>query len=363
MGLIARLAFPSVFLVYVLQTVNGISAYAHGPFAAVGYVAIGVFCVTYLVTLSALFTDRLRRFWVAYAGLVATCALEVAIAHQYAFSMFVFIGVPLIAIRGNRAIPFVAILVAVSFAVPALAPSWRKGADYGASTAIILLAMYAFFAVIHSNRALMDARAQIARLAADNERNRIARDLHDLLGHSLTSIAVKAALARRLATIDPERAADEIGQVEQLTRHALTEVRGAVAGYRDVNLAAELATGAEILRASGTAACFPDSLAMVDSRYVELFGWAAREALTNVVRHARATNCTVRVGPTWIEITDDGTHMTPSTRGSGLRGLADRAEPVGGRVTAGPVTSGGWCTRLDMNGAIQPDRAVDRGTA
>ena len=81
---------------------------------------------------------------------------------------------------------------------------------------LVALAMYAFFAIIRSNLQLAAARAQVARLAAENERNRIARDLHDLLGHSLTTITVKAGLAKRLAERDPERAADEIGEVEQL---------------------------------------------------------------------------------------------------------------------------------------------------
>ena len=98
----------------------------------------------------------------------------------------------------------------------------------------------------------------MARLAAENERSRIARDLHDLLGHSLTTITVKAGLANRLAGRDPDRAAKEIGEVEQLTRSALADVRAAVDGYRDVTLAGELASAQEVLRAAGqVAACSP----------------------------------------------------------------------------------------------------------
>ncbi len=91
----------------------------------------------------------------------------------------------------------------------------------------------------------------MARLAAEGERSRIARDLHDLLGHSLTTITIKAGLARRLSATDPERAAAEIGEVEDIARRSLADVRAAVAGYREVSLAGELATGRELLRAAG----------------------------------------------------------------------------------------------------------------
>ncbi len=348
-ALVGRLTFPSVYLVYTLQTVNGIHAYARGTVAVAGSVGIGLFAATYVMTLSAMFTDRFRPFWTGYAMLVALCGVELAIAHQYAFCLFVFVGVPLIAVRGGRAVPFTAGLVAIAAVLPAVAPSWRKGADYGASTAIILLAMDAFFAVINTNRALIDARAQIARLAAENERNRIARDLHDLLGHSLTAITVKAALARRLAATDPTRASAEIAQVEELTRHALAEVRAAVTGYHDVSLATELATGAEILRAGGIEPRFPTNLDSVDQSCSELFGWAVREAVTNVLRHAHATTCTVRVGPDWIDITDNGATRQSRVHGSGLRGLTERARATSGRLTAGPNDLGGWTTRIDID--------------
>ena len=158
--------------------------------------------------------------------------------------------------------------------------------------------MFGFFGVIRGNRALSQARSEVARLAAENERNRIARDLHDLLGHSLTTITVKAGLARRLSRSDPERAAIEIAEVEVLSRQALADVRAAVTSYREVTLAGELATGRELLRAAGIEADLPRRRPTSSPPpYQELFGWVVREGLTNVVRHARATACTVALGP------------------------------------------------------------------
>ncbi len=137
---------------------------------------------------------------------------------------------------------------------------------------------------------LAEARAELARLAAENERIRIARDLHDLLGHSLTAITVKAGLARRLGEpILTGSLSERSREVEDLSRQALADVRAAVSGYREVTLArrarprqgAAAGVGGHRRPANGHRGC--------RSAHQELFGWAVREGLTNVVRHARAT--------------------------------------------------------------------------
>jgi two-component system sensor histidine kinase DesK len=206
--------------------------------------------------------------------------------------------------------------------------------------------------IIRSNVALTAARAEVARLAAENERTRIARDLHDLLGHSLTTITVKAGLARRLGPADPAQALGQIAEVEELSRQALADVRSAVSGYRDVTLAGELAHGRELLRASGIAADLPTATDVVDPAHQELFGWAVREGLTNVVRHARANCCTVRLSRSAVEIVDDGVgEPAPGDGvppGNGLSGLRERVAAAGGRVDAGPLPAGGWQLRVTL---------------
>lgn len=244
--------------------------------------------------------------------------------------------------------------------VPVAIPSWHDSLsaafDNVAPLAIPVVAIvtYGVVALQRSNRALAEARAEVARLSAESERSRIARDLHDLLGHSLTTITVKAGLARRVGVTDPERASREITEVEDLSRQALTDVRAAVSSYREATLASELARGRELLRASGVTADFPTATDVVDAAHQELFGWAVREGLTNVARHARATTCTVTLTASVVEIRDNGIGGHPSC-GHGLAGLRERASAAGGTVEAGPLDPRGWLLRVALvPGATAP---------
>jgi two-component system sensor histidine kinase DesK len=347
-----RIAFPGIFLVYLLQTVGAVADHSDGAAEVVGYVLVGLFCVVYLFDLIALYGAAPRRFWWGFGVLIAICVATMFFAQEGAFTMFVYIGVLAIALLDQRAVPVVAVLVAVALFLPPLIPSWHAGVDLddAFSIGIVLLAMFAFFGMMRANIALTHARAAIAGLAAENERNRIARDLHDILGHSLTSITLKAGLARRLTATDPQQAAAEIGEVEELSRHALSDVRAAVVGYREVRLSGELATGRDLLRTLGLTADLPPSAADVDARYQELFGWVLREALTNVVRHSHARVCTVRLGPDWMEVVDDGVGSW-TLPGSGLSGLGERVRDAGGELTAGPAIPVGWRLRVDMGAA------------
>jgi two-component system sensor histidine kinase DesK len=289
-------------------------------------------------------------FWRYYAALIVLCAAETFFAHQDAFVMLVYIAVLSVASRYLKAIPIIAVVIAISIVAPHLIPSWRAApVDYSIpiSIGIVSLAMFGFFGLVRTNEALAEARTEVARLAAENERTRIARDLHDLLGHSLTTITIKAGLANRIAGRNPTRAATEIAEVESLARQALTDVRAAVSGYREVTLGNELAAAREVLRAAGISAELPGAIDSIAPAESELFAWVLREGVTNVVRHSRASKCEVRLSPKAIEITDNGVGSAAGC-GNGLTGLRERVAAAGGTlsVQTKPAISG-WRLRVE----------------
>jgi two-component system, NarL family, sensor histidine kinase DesK len=199
--------------------------------------------------------------------------------------------------------------------------------------------------LIRTVNQLRAARDEIHQLAVAEERARVARDLHDVLGHSLTTITVKTGLARRLleSGAEPARAIAEMRDAERLSRQALTEIRATVSGYRRGSLAAELAGAQEALRAAGIDAVLPQAVDEVAEELREPFAYVLREGVTNVIRHSGATRCEVLLGPRSLEIRDDGRRAAVRGRaGSGLAGLAERMATVGGRLTAEPLPDKGF---------------------
>ncbi|OYN92761.1 hypothetical protein CGZ91_00820 [Parenemella sanctibonifatiensis] len=182
---------------------------------------------------------------------------------------------------------------------------------------------------------LRSVRAENALLAVAAERERIGRDLHDLLGHSLTAVAVKAGLARRLAQQDPAAAEREMAEVESLARDALIDVRATVTGMREVRLPHELTTARAVLEAADVAVTISPTVPDLTEERSELLGWAVREAVTNVVRHADARHCSIEVTDTGVRIRDDGQGIRAAA-GNGLRGLQERLEAAGGSLSLTP---------------------------
>ncbi|SPL87358.1 sensor histidine kinase [[Actinomadura] parvosata subsp. kistnae] len=162
------------------------------------------------------------------------------------------------------------------------------------------------------------ARLEVARLAVENERLRFARDLHDTLGHTLTSITIRSQLAARLATTDTERAAHEMTEVEQTARRALDEVRHAIAGYRAPSLSEELETATRNLGVAGIEVTVSPADGPIPPAAEAQLAWAVREAATNVLRHSRARHCHIRLhvndSSAAVEVLDDG-HPTPHLQG------------------------------------------------
>ncbi|MHA3700791.1 sensor histidine kinase [Jatrophihabitans sp. YIM 134969] len=356
-----RYLFPGIWLVYLVQTIGGIGEHSSGVAEVIGYVILGVYAIGYMIALPAGWSGDTRRFRQVFVVMVLLSLAEIPLAHEDAFVMWVYIGVLVVAGFRRFALPAIAVMTAVAVVLPKLVTSWHADFDWDMLLTLPLvgLAMYGFFSIIATNKALAEARTEVVRLAAENERSRIARDLHDLLGHSLTTITVKAGLARKLAereTVDgaQSRTAREIAEVEAVARRSLTEVRAAVAGFADVSLAGEIATAREVLRAAAIDADVPRAVDTVDPVRSELFGWVVREAVTNVVRHTRAQRCVITAGPTWVEVRDDGfgaSDRPPAdgavSDGHGLSGLCARIEAAGGTLHVGRV-AGGWRVRAEV---------------
>lgn len=178
------------------------------------------------------------------------------------------------------------------------------------------------------------------RLEIVAERERVARDVHDTLGHSLTVVTVKAELAGRLVDLDPAAAKAEIEQIRSLSREALAEVRATVAGLRVARLADELAAARLALEGAGIAHDIPDDAGAVDPRHRIVAAWTLREAVTNVVRHSRATRCRVELTPRGLTVTDDGMGIPAGIAETGLRSMRERAAAAGAALTVGPGPDG-----------------------
>jgi two-component system sensor histidine kinase DesK len=219
------------------------------------------------------------------------------------------------------------------------------------------------------NAELREARAALANVAVAAERERFARDLHDLLGHSLSVIAIKAELAGRLLPTAPERAGSEVADLETVARQALGEVRDAVSGYRQPTLAGELEGARVALLAAGIEASFTGDSVSLDPTVEAVLAWTVREGATNVIRHSGASHCSVTVragvGDARVEVVDDGVgggvaepdHGVPADTnggvtavdagggsgfGNGLAGLRERASGLRGRIEAGAAPGGGY---------------------
>jgi two-component system sensor histidine kinase DesK len=273
-----------------------------------------------------------------------------------------------------RAVIGVAACAAVGVAV-----SVSYGLGYGATLAAFGLPLLGgLFAYSAERRNVLmvklnEARAELARTAVAEERLRISRDLHDLLGHSLSLITLKSELAGRMIESDPQRAAREIAELEAVARRSLAEVRQAVTSYRQPSLAAELAAARRMLAAAGID-CRIEAPGSYDlpPEVDALLAWTVREGSTNIVRHSGARHAMITVTVTGAsagaELTDDGARpagrgtpdggpgatRAPGTAGelgapgSGLAGLAERAGRLGGTLLAGAGEHGGFRVRVTV---------------
>lgn len=211
---------------------------------------------------------------------------------------------------------------------------------------------------------LVRANEEIERLATIAERERIARDLHDLLGHSLSVMVLKSALAARLVRSDPDRAVAEAGDIEQIGREALGEVRAAVAGYQTRGLAAELDGARVALEAAGVDVEVSAARAELSPTVESALAMALREAVTNVARHAEAQRASITVtsegAGVRLEVRDDGRGYT-GTPGSGINGMRERLAAVGGSVDVGAPNGDGSPRGTVVEVTVPREGAPDDG--
>ena len=353
----------AAWLIFLVTPLSACLDRTDGWATVAGVLLIVVFAAVYVSVLGA--RHRGNR---ALAMAIPWVLLGIALAllpftGESGLTCFVFVAVSFLAVYPLLpAIAMTVVLVALALVLPYRVHGWsRDGAEQALSILLAAAVVLAMVQLLRSNRALVQAREELADLAVVEERERFARDLHDILGHSLTVITKKAELARRLTSVDPERAAAEIADVERLAREALQDVRATVTGIRVVSVASELASAREALQATGIRADLPYSVEDVPAQYRELFGWALREAVTNVVRHSGATSCRVVVHAYTLEVVDDGRGPSGTGSGHGLVGLAERVRAAGGTLKTGPAPGGGfrlWIGVPVTGGAAEAPAAV-----
>jgi two-component system sensor histidine kinase DesK len=248
----------------------------------------------------------------------------------------------------------VTLLTALGVGIAGLVSGGNRSAISATVLTIVSIGilMTAFGRIARANRELRETREELARLAVSEERLRIARDLHDLLGHSLSVISLKSELARKLVEREPALAAAELDDIQSVTRTALAEVREAVRGYRRLALADALESARTALAAAGIDCELADDVAALPAEVDTVLAWAVREGTTNVIRHSGASHCAIRVqsdaGRAGVEIEDDGSAALPARPGSGLNGLRERAQRLRGELEAGTRPEGGFRLRLTI---------------
>ncbi|MBJ3813029.1 sensor histidine kinase [Streptomyces flavofungini] len=332
----------------------GLGAFSHllqgkTPNPWIGGIGLFVFNSLYIGVAFRAFDKRARESRATLVALLAMGALTVGLAAGYGGNWLMYFPLYGLAVgavvRGRHLGPIGLGLSALAGAVAGLREGW-DGINIAYGTFLSTMVTAAILSLSEAVRDLRAAREELARRAVAEERLRFSRDLHDLLGHTLSLIVVKSEAARRLAPRDMDAALSQITDIESVGRQALTEIREAVTGYRDAALAAELDRARELLDAAGVEAVVRQSGRPLDPRSEALLGWVVREAATNVVRHARARRCEIEVAATSeqtrLTITDDGRGLGSTTPGSGLKGLAERLTAAGGALESGPEPRGGF---------------------
>ncbi|MET9295429.1 sensor histidine kinase [Streptomyces sp. NPDC003077] len=357
---LVKMSWIAIWLLYLAGPVAELlGAPLSGPVRAFGWAGLVLFVGTYFLLI---FRHMIRLLTppVRYTALGVLAVLSVTLSLVLGapwLTLFIFTSVACAMVlpwqRSRMAIPVLtAVLGAVGLAIPEARDYYLFA--YMLPTLGVGYMMIGVQYLIRTTQELRAARQEVARLAANEERLRLARDLHDLLGHSLSLITLKSELAGRMLPGSPEAAAQQVADIERVSRQALVDVREAVTGYRRPRLAVELAGARAALRSAGVEAVVDPAL---EHPYEGLaaekegaLAWALREAVTNVVRHSGADRCELLLTEEWeaderrtlcLSVIDDGKGPARGQHdGNGLAGLRERLALADGRLDTGPAPRG-----------------------
>ncbi|WP_282691981.1 sensor histidine kinase [Streptomyces sp. CC208A] len=357
---------PSGFslLPWLLMGMGALSHLVQGdaPNPWLGGLGLLAFNTLYVAIVFRAFDRSRRETPLTWALLAALAVLAFALAIGYGrewLLLFPLLGLAVgSVVRRPRLLPTVALpLCAAVAAVTLWRDSWTAfGVVYGTFISVMVTA--AILALDETVRELRATREELARAAVEKERLRFSRDLHDLLGHTLSVIVVKSEAARRLAPRDLDAALGQITDIEAVGRQALTEIREAVTGYREGSLGTELDRARDALVSAGVEPVVRRSGPPLEPTAEALLGWVVREAATNVVRHAGATRCEIAVtsGPerARLTVTDDGRGPSPAPAGSGLLGLTERLTAAGGTLVTSRAPGGGFRLTAELPASPPP---------
>ncbi|WP_220504517.1 sensor histidine kinase [Microbispora sp. H13382] len=311
-----------------------------------------------------------RPLPVAFVALLAAVTVTAALAYgtdgwQTLFSLLAVAVALVLPVRA--APPLVAVTAALAAILPAHGGSLAEALWGTALTTFLAgITTYGFRRMSEVIEELGRTREKLAVAAVSAERLRFSRDLHDLLGHTLSMVVVKAEAVRRLAPRDTEAAMRHAADIEAIGRQALTEVREAVTGYRDASLAFELDSARAALAAAGVDCVVKESGPALSRETDMLLSWVVREGITNVVRHSGARRCVITLrrdrDPVLVEISDDGAGGAAGDEdGSGLRGLRERLAAAGGRLSTARLPRGFVLTAEIPHAGVDDDD-TDNGT-
>ncbi|MFE6893791.1 sensor histidine kinase [Streptomyces sp. NPDC057694] len=348
-------------LPWMLMGLGAFSSLVNGrtPNPWIGWIGLPLFNSLYVYVVFRAFHEKARESRSTRVALGAMLLLACGLAGGYGdgwLALFPLLGLAVGATVRGRHLAKVGIgLSVLSALTAALTEGWDAiGTFYGTFLSTMVTA--AILSLSDTVRQLRDAREELARQAVEKERLRFSRDLHDLLGHTLSVIVVKSEAARRLAPRSMDAALEQITDIEAVGRQALTEIREAVTGYREGSLATELDNARSALTAAGIEPVVRQSGRPLSAQTEALLGWVVREAVTNAVRYSAATTCTITVEGTAervrLRIVDDGSGPSgtagPGVGGTGLKGLTERLTTAGGSLTAGPGARGGFTVTAEL---------------